>query len=50
MADDFYGRVRATLKDIDDQGLTKPERVIASRQGPVIQVGGRSVLNFCANN
>lgn len=50
MADDFYGRVRATLQDIDSQGLTKPERVIASRQGPVIQVGGRSVLNFCANN
>ena len=50
MADDFYGRVRATLQDIDNQGLTKPERVIASRQGPVIQVGGRSVLNFCANN
>lgn len=50
MADDFYGRVRATLQDIDDQGLTKPERVIASRQGPVIKVGGRDVLNFCANN
>jgi glycine C-acetyltransferase len=50
MADDFYGRVRETLTDIDAQGLTKPERVIGSRQGPVIQVGGREVLNFCANN
>ncbi|NBB52184.1 glycine C-acetyltransferase [Rhizobium sp. CRIBSB] len=50
MTTTFYDRVRAELSDIDAQGLTKPERVIASRQGPVIQVGGRSVLNFCANN
>ena len=50
MADDFYGRVRETLTDIDAQGLTKPERVIGSRQGPVIRVGGREVLNLCANN
>ncbi|KQY80301.1 glycine C-acetyltransferase [Brevundimonas sp. Root1423] len=46
----FYDRVRAELADIDSQGLTKPERIIASRQGPVIRVGGRDVLNFCANN
>ena len=46
----FYDRVSAELADIDAQGLTKPERVIASRQGPVIKVGGRDVLNFCANN
>lgn len=46
----FYDRVSAALADIDAQGLTKPERVIASRQGPVIKVGGRDVLNFCANN
>jgi glycine C-acetyltransferase len=46
----FYDRVRAELADIDAQGLTKPERIIASRQGPVIRVGGRDVLNFCANN
>jgi glycine C-acetyltransferase len=46
----FYDRVAAELIDIDAQGLTKPERVIASRQGPVIEVAGRPVLNFCANN
>lgn len=46
----FYDRVRAELANIDAQGLTKPERIIASRQGPVIKVGGRDVLNFCANN
>nr|WP_314432096.1 glycine C-acetyltransferase [uncultured Brevundimonas sp.] len=46
----FYDRISAELADIDAQGLTKPERVIASRQGPVISVNGRDVLNFCANN
>ncbi|MBU1325032.1 MAG: glycine C-acetyltransferase [Alphaproteobacteria bacterium] len=46
----FHDRISAELADIDAQGLTKPERVIQSRQGPVIEVGGRQVLNFCANN
>jgi len=50
MTASFYDRVRAELADIDAQGLTKPERIIASRQGPVIRVAGRDVLNFCANN
>jgi len=49
-ANDFHARVASELADIDAQGLTKPERVIASRQGPVIEVAGRKVLNFCANN
>jgi len=49
-APDFHARIAAELADIDAQGLTKPERVITSRQGPVIEVGGRQVLNFCANN
>lgn len=48
--DAFYARVRSELADIDAQGLTKPERIIASRQGAEIEVGGRTVLNFCANN
>ena len=46
----FHDRIAAELADIDAQGLTKPERIIASRQGPLIEVGGREVLNFCANN
>ncbi|SFS50557.1 glycine C-acetyltransferase [Brevundimonas viscosa] len=50
MTASFHDRVAAELGDIEAQGLTKPERVIASRQGPVITVGGRQVLNFCANN
>jgi len=50
MPDNFYDRVARELADIDAQGLTKPERVIGSRQGSVIEVAGRKVLNFCANN
>jgi len=46
----FHDRIAAELADIDAQGLTKPERVIQSRQGPMITVAGRQVLNFCANN
>ncbi|MEM9422732.1 MAG: glycine C-acetyltransferase [Pseudomonadota bacterium] len=55
MSDDFYAQVRETLKDIDAQGLTKPERIITSPQRPEITVqdksgAARDVLNFCANN
>jgi len=38
------------LREISDAGLTKHERVITSPQGAHIEVGGREVLNFCANN
>ncbi|MGZ8363936.1 MAG: glycine C-acetyltransferase [Caulobacteraceae bacterium] len=55
MRTDFHARVRATLDDIDAQGLTKPERVITTPQGVEIEVrrqDGSTVkaLNFCANN
>ena len=50
MTQAFHDRIRAELAEIDSQGLTKPERVIASRQGPEIEVAGKRVLNFCANN
>ena len=51
----FYAKLNETLADIDSQGLTKPERVILSRQGAEIVVRGedgqtRRALNFCANN
>jgi glycine C-acetyltransferase len=38
------------LEEIQKQGLYKEEWPIHGRQGPEIQVGGRTVLNFCANN
>jgi glycine C-acetyltransferase len=44
---DHLGRETAKLRDA---GLYKAERVIASPQAPAIEVGGREVVNFCANN
>ncbi len=39
------------LQGIRDAGLYKEERIITSRQGPVIDTTAQSrVLNFCANN
>ena len=43
--------VTATLTEIRQAGLRKEERIIATPQGARIAVvGGREVLNFCANN
>ncbi len=39
-----------TLAEIRDAGLWKHERIIASAQAAHIAVGGREVINFCANN
>jgi glycine C-acetyltransferase len=38
------------LDDLKAKGLYKRERQIEGPQGPAIRVGGREVLNFCANN
>ena len=38
------------LKKIDNEGLYKREREIQSKQGTVIEVNDKNVLNFCANN
>ncbi len=46
----FIGRLNNELKEIKDSGLYKTERIIESPQGAEIQVGGRTVINFCANN
>lgn len=46
----FYDRLGKELADIEQAGLYKSERIIESVQGPEIQVGGKKVLNFCANN
>lgn len=42
--------IRGEVEAIRKAGLEKRERLIASPQGASIQVGGREVLNFCANN
>src|SRR5271170_6167746 len=38
------------LDDIRQRGLYKRERFIEGPQGSSIRVGGREVINFCANN
>lgn len=46
----FVSRIAAEVQDIETAGLFKRERIITSEQGPEIQVNGKTVLNFCANN
>lgn len=43
-------RLGEELKQIEASGLYKHERIITSEQGAEIEVGGKKVLNFCANN
>ncbi|RFS23240.1 glycine C-acetyltransferase [Chitinophaga silvatica] len=50
MNEKFITRIREELGDIEKAGLYKRERIITSEQGAEIQVGGKTVLNFCANN
>src|SRR5258707_2402792 len=42
--------LRAQLDDLNRRGLYKRERQLQGPQGAAIQVGGREVINFCANN
>jgi len=46
----FVNRIAAELEEIRTSGLFKTERIITSAQGAEIEVGGKKVLNFCANN
>jgi len=46
----FLDYLENELSEVRAGGLYKPERVISSPQSGTIDVGGRSVLNFCANN
>ena len=43
--------LQGTLKEIEEAGLYKVERIIVTEQRPEIRVqSGQEVLNFCANN
>ncbi len=52
MADvaEFLAQVQATLAGIEAEGLTKRERLIETAQGAQVMIGGRRMLNLCANN
>lgn len=50
MSQAFLDHISETLIQIDAEGLMKRERMITSAQGAEIEVGGREVINLCANN
>ena len=50
MNNNFFKRIELELEEISQAGLLKNERIITSAQGAEIEVGGKRVLNFCANN
>jgi glycine C-acetyltransferase len=50
MNESIINRLKTELEEIQQAGLFKPERIIESPQGPVIKVGGKEVINLCANN
>lgn len=46
----FQAHLQNELKEIKEAGLYKAERLIEGPQQAAIQVAGKEVLNFCANN
>ncbi|WP_372573454.1 glycine C-acetyltransferase [Ruegeria jejuensis] len=50
MSHAFLSQISDTLAQIEAEGLYKRERMITSPQGGEITVGGRQVINLCANN
>lgn len=50
MTASFIAHLATELDGLRSAGLYKSERVISSPQSAEIEVGGRRLLNFCANN
>ena len=50
MNENLVKRIANEIKEIQEAGLFKRERIIESPQGAEIIVNGKPVLNFCANN
>jgi len=48
--DAFLSHISNVLLSIDEEGLTKHERLITTPQRGEIRVGDREVINLCANN
>ena len=46
----FLDNITNELTNIENEGLYKKERIITSQQSAEIEVGGKKLLNFCANN
>ncbi|MFV0140512.1 glycine C-acetyltransferase [Empedobacter falsenii] len=50
-SDKFQNYLQSQLNDLEEQGLFKKERIIASPQSAEITLeNGQTLLNFCANN
>lgn len=50
MYGNFKNHLQEELKNIDEAGLFKRERIINTEQGAVVKVNGKDVIIFCANN
>lgn len=46
----FLENITNELTNIENDGLFKRERIITSQQSAEIEVAGKKLLNFCANN
>lgn len=50
MYGNFKEHLQTELKNIEESGLFKRERVITSKQGAIVKVNGKDVIIFCSNN
>jgi glycine C-acetyltransferase len=50
MYSEYKNHLEQQLGDIEQQGLTKSERILQSAQGEKVQVDNATMLNLCANN
>lgn len=46
----FFTHLQDQLQQLRSAGLYKEERILSSAQSAVIEVDGRKLINFCANN
>ncbi len=50
MYGNFKNHLQTEIKNIEDAGLFKRERIITTEQGAVVKVNGKDVIIFCSNN
>ena len=50
MDKNFINHLQTELKNIEESGLFKRERIITTAQGATVKVNGKEVIIFCANN
>ncbi|MCI3936765.1 glycine C-acetyltransferase [Chryseobacterium aahli] len=50
ISEKYLENLQNELKNIENDGLFKTERIITSQQSAEIEANGKKLLNFCANN